>query len=108
MLEANDCVQADLSERGVNENDALAAPHLLKLLAVVEARQDFEGIYQAAYQREVIEFICLLMRRDWESYASPASFPPVKAICSLPQSSPTLARCYNQATFSPLDFFCAG
>lgn len=43
MLEANDCVQADLRECGVNENDALAALPLLKLLAVVEARQDFEG-----------------------------------------------------------------
>lgn len=33
LLEANDCVQADPSEHRVNENDALAALHLLKLLA---------------------------------------------------------------------------
>ena len=39
LLEANYCVEADLSECGVNDNDALAALHLLKLLAVVEARQ---------------------------------------------------------------------
>lgn len=51
LLEANDCVQADPSERRVNENDALAALHLLKLLAVVETRHNFEGIYLFTKER---------------------------------------------------------
>lgn len=102
LLEASDRVQAGLSERRVSENDALAALHLLKLLAVVEARHDFEGIYQAAYQREVIEFICLLMRRDCEWYTSPATLPPVKTICLLLQSNPTFVLHYNQTPFCHL------
>lgn len=56
------CSGLILEEQGVNENDALTVLHLLKLLAAVEARHHFAGIYQAAYHREVIEFICLLMR----------------------------------------------
>lgn len=83
----------------VNENGALAALHLLKLLAGAEARHDFEGIYQAAYQREVIEFICLLMRRDCKLYTSPATLPTVKTICSLLQSNPTFVLYYNQTSF---------
>lgn len=86
----------------VIENDALAALHLLKLLALVEARHHFAGNYQAAYQREVIEFICLLMRRACELYTSPATLPPVKTICSLLQSNPTFVLYYNQPHFCHL------
>lgn len=101
LLEANDRTQADRSgvaSACVDENDALAALHLLKPLAVVEATHHFEGIYQAAYQREVIEFICLLMRRNCT--LPPATLPPVKAICSLLQSNPTFVLCYNQTFLS--------
>lgn len=105
MLEANNCAPADLNgmanAESVNENDALAALHLLKLLVLVESRHPFAGIYQAAYQREVIEFICLLMRWDCELYTSSATLPPVKTIqlitamksnvCSLLQSNPFLS-----------------
>lgn len=95
--------------RRVNENDALAALHLLKLLAAVEARHDFEGIYQTAYQREVIEFICLLMRRGGcKLYTSPATLPPVKTLCSLLQSNPAFVHDHNQnPSVTSSDTFCA-
>lgn len=66
---------------------------------MVEARHDFEGIYQTAYQREVIEFICLLMRRDCKLYTCAATLPPVKTICSLLQSNPAFVFNHNQNPF---------
>lgn len=105
-----------LEQCKVNKSNALTSPHLLKLLPVVEPRHHFAGIYQAAYQRDVIEFIRLLMREDCELYTSPATLPPVKVICSLLQSNPMFVLYYNQANichlirrlFACSDFIGAG
>lgn len=78
-------------------NDALTALQPLKLLAVVEARHHFAGIYQAAYQREVIEFICLLMREGLQI----VHFPSYASTCL----NHLLVTAIKSAVCSPLQSF---